>query len=309
MLRAFRRPSGIYQNWDEVFDNLRIKLRYTRGNIVRNMINFGVYSIFMLNFRQGSVEMLTDAECSRIPASRKRPLKVGDIPRNNWNDDLPAHWFLRADSVELKSPVCSIINGFPLNWAKTKTIRDEKIRFNIQILMGYRVFSGNNHAKGCQILHSCLDQAPNRAAICLGAVKVVGDKSSEVSLEEIQDSENFANLKDVFGETKITEVIATLLNILNVRLFRPDNRFKKFDREMENISFCDWPSMMILWIIEKFQPEGLSISIVTQDQYSMAHFLNSTIKGNFEVHENLLKWSWNQICNPKDLFGELKFSK
>ena len=309
MLKAFRRPSGIYRNWDEVFDNLRIKLRYTRGNLVRNMILFGVDSIFTMNLRQGAVPMLTNEECVKIPTRKNRPLKVGDIPREKWQDDLPVHWFLRSDSVELESPICSITDGFPLNWAKTKTVRDGKIHFNIQVLMGYRVFPGFNHAKGCQILHSCLDQAPNRAAICLGAAKVSGDKSTEVSLEEVQDSENFANLRGVFGETKLSEIMATLLNILNIRLYRPDNRLKKFDREMENLSFCDWPSMMILWLIEKFHPEGISLSIITQDQYSMAHFLNSTNKGNFDVHGDLLKWSWDQICNPKDLFEKLKFEK
>lgn len=307
MLKAFRRPSGIFMNWDEVFDNLRIKLRYTQGNLVRNMIKFAVDSFFMLNCRQGAIRMLTSEECQKIPTKKGRPLNVGEIPREEWKDDLPTHWFLRSDSVDLHSPICSITDGFPLNWAKTKTLRDGKIRFDIQVAMGYRAFPGISHAKGCQILHSCLDQAPNRAAICLGAVKVVGDKSTEVSLEEIQDSENFSNLRGIFGDVKLTEVIATLLNIMNVRLFRPDNRFKKFDRDMENLSFCDWPSMMILWLIEKLQPEGISISLVSQDQYSLAHFLNSTQKGNFEVHGDLLEWTWEQICSPKELFGQLKF--
>jgi len=309
ILKVFRRPAGIFLNWDEVFDNLRIKLRYTSGNLVRNMVKFAVDSMFFLNIRQGAISVKNAAEIAKIPMNRTRPINLGDIPREIWEDDLPRHWFLRSDSVNLWSPVCAITTGFPLNWAKTKTIRDEKIRFDIQIAIGYRAFGGVAHAKGAQILHSCLDQAPARAAICLGAARVVGDKSTEVALDEVQDSENFANLREVFGDNKLSEVVATLLNVLNIRLFRPDNRFKTFDRKMENLSFCDWPSMLLLWLVEKLHPEGISISLVCQDQYSMAHFLNSTLKGNFKVHKDLLEWTWEQICDPKDFFADLVFEK
>jgi len=309
ILKAFRRPAGIFRNWDEVFDNLRIKLRYTSGNLVKNMIKFAVDSVFSMNIRQGAIPVQGAEECNKIPTNGRRLIKSGDIPRENWSDDLPRHWFVRSDSVDLSSPICSIGTGFPLNWAKTKTLRDEKIRFNIQILMGYRVFGGAAHAKGAQILHSCLDQAPTRAAICLGAVKIVGDKSTEVSLEEVQESENFSNLGEVFEDIKLSEVVATLLNIFNIRLYRPDNRFKTFDRKMENLSFCDWPSMMLLWIIEKLHPEGISVSLVCQDQHSLAHFVNSTLKGNFKVHKDILDWTWSQICDPKDFLAKLELQK